>query len=103
MPDIVVLRGAGINQGEDVVDPLLTTDPAAMERGRVELDEGSGLAPVSMECWYRDGIRLGHVCQIDDPFTGGVRFGKVTTISHVLSGVSLYTTLGVRVLSKDVL
>jgi hypothetical protein len=103
MPDLVVLRGAGINQGDDIVEPLLTTDHAAMARGTVALDEGSGLAPVSLECWYRDGLRLGQVIQVDDPFSGGSRYGKLVSIVHRREGVTLYSSLGVVVLSKDVL
>lgn len=101
MTDIVVLRGSGANQGQDIIDPLLTSDHAAMARGRVALDEGSGLAPVSFECWYRDGLRLGQVIQVEDPFVGGLRFGKLVGISHNREGPSLYSTLRVMVPSRD--
>lgn len=100
MTDIVVQRGNCDSQGEDVVDSLLSTDHAAMARGRVELDSGESTHPVSLECMYRSGLMVGQVAELYDPFFGGVRYGKITMIQHRVEGVSVYTTLRVQVPSE---
>lgn len=99
MPDIVVLRGGGSRQGEDVIDPLLTTDAACLERGRIELDKGSGLQPLELECVYRDGLLLGDVVEIHDPLHSTTYYGILSHITHSVSPVALHTSLVVTILS----
>ena len=51
---ITVARAPADRQGPDISDPLLTTDLAARERGRVEIDRAStNRAVVSMSGPYR--------------------------------------------------
>lgn len=82
MPDIIVIRGDGASQGEDIVDALLTTEQACIARGRTELDDASGLLKVVNECVYRDGTMLGEMVEVFDPLTGNLRRGKITSIEH---------------------
>jgi len=95
--DIFVQRGSGNKQGEDIVDPLITSIPVALQRGRNELDEQSS-APqdISVEVVYRDGVRLGQVAKFYDAQTGLEWLGKITGITHRSSGVELLTTLQVK-------
>lgn len=97
MPDIIVQRGAGTRQGEDVIDPLLTTVSACLARGQMELDEHTeGLQPVTVSCLYRDGLLLGDVVQIYDEYYGTIWYGKITSIRHKISSAELLTDLQVK-------
>lgn len=93
MYDIIVIRGSGVSQGDDIVDPLLTSTIACMERGRVELDDGSGLHSVEAECVYRDGLMLAEIAEMYYPLRGSVGYGKITSITHNIKGAKVETTL----------
>ena len=96
MIDLFVQRGIGDKRGEDVVDPLITSIPVAIQRGRNELDaQSSGLQDVTVDTVYRDGVRLGQVAKFYDSQTGLEWVGKITGITHRKSGVELVTTLQV--------
>lgn len=99
MPDIVVIRGGGTRQGEDVIDPLLTTVSACLARGRIELDAASGLQPIEMECLYRDGLLLGDMVEINDPLHIAPYYGILSRITHVATPTTLTTQLVVTILS----
>lgn len=99
MPDILVQRGGGVSQGDDVVNPLLTSTVACMVRGRIELDEASGLHPVTLECLFRAGLLLGELVEIADPFAATVRYGRITAITHRINGAATVTQLKVSALS----
>lgn len=103
MTDIVVVRGGGTSQGDDIVDSLLTSDASAMARGRIALDEGSGLHPMSVECVYREGLVLGSLVSMYDPLTMQLHYGKITSISHEVQGTEITTTLRLQVPSEFVL
>lgn len=100
MTDLVVVRGSGSSQGEDILDALLSTDAAAMARGRAALDDGSGLHPVPLECVYRDGLVLGQLVELYNPLTLEVHFGKITSITHQYSVTGVTTSLIVQVPSE---
>lgn len=96
MPDIIVQRNAGNMQGEDIIDPLLTTLDVCLVRGRMELDEAcEALQPIALDVLYRDGVRCGQVVEVFDEFFGEVWYGKIIGISHQFSGVELTTSLKV--------
>lgn len=103
MPDIVVLRGAGLVQGEDIIDPLLSTIHACQSRGVVALDSGSGLAPVKIDCVFREGLLLGQLVEVFNPFSGGLRYGKITSIDLTATAMGIDTSLSVSVVSEDLL
>lgn len=96
MPDILVQRGAGIRQGKDVIDPLLTTVGACLARGRMELDEHTeGLQPVTILVVYRTGLLLGQTVEVFDAYAGIVWYGKLTGIEHTCEGPEITTILRV--------
>ena len=80
---IVVKRGAGTHPGEEIVDPLLSTVPAALSRGRAELDrQGSGAQDVTLRVPFVAGRRLGQVEAVHDIQSGKVYRGKIVGLRH---------------------
>ena len=102
MTDIFTQRGAGDKRGDDVVDPLITSTPVAIQRGRNELDkQAHSPRDVEVETVYRTGVRLGQVAKFYDSQTGLEWLGKIVGISHHFSvgddgEVSRYTRLQVE-------
>ena len=43
---IIVTRGAGDRPGPNIVDPLLTSEPAAIARGRREIDHSTAMRSI---------------------------------------------------------
>lgn len=83
MTHIVVKRGAGDSPGEEIVDPLLATVPAALSRGRAELDkQGSGAQEVTLTVPFTTGRRLGQLEAVHDIEAGKVYKGKITGLRH---------------------
>lgn len=86
MVDIVVVRGSGARQGEDVVDPLIATNEVAVIRGRAELDTyASGQQPVTLTVVYRPNIRVGQLVEVHDSLQGRSYRGKVVGVSYRLN------------------
>lgn len=97
MTDIFVQRGAGDLQGEDIVDPLITTIGVAIQRGRNELDErASAMQEVEVETVFRAGVRAGQLARFFDIQRGETWFGKITGVTHRVGGGEVTTTLQVR-------
>lgn len=83
MVHIVVKRGAGQHPGEEIVDPLLSTVPAALSRGRAELDrQGSGAQEVTLTVPFIAGRRHGQTEAVHDIQSGRVYTGKITGLRH---------------------
>lgn len=97
MPDILVVRGSGLSQGEDIIAPLLSTDTSCLARGRVALDDSSGIHPVTIECIYRSGLLLGDLVELVDPVDDAQVYGKITSIEHSVSQTEVVTTIVVSV------
>lgn len=99
--DIFVVRGAGDRRGEDVVDPLVSALPVAIQRGRNELD-GLSSAPqtVSAETVYRPGVRTGQLARFCDSQSGSRTMAKIMGVTHevrkVGDSVQISTTLRLR-------
>lgn len=94
--DIIVLRGAGDKRGPDIVDPLVSEPVVAVERGRNELDTHSVLQqPIQMTTVFRLGVELGQIAEVVDALQGAVWRGKITGISHRISGSEVQTTLDI--------
>ena len=97
MIDIFVQRSSGDKRGEDVVDPLISSVPVAIQRGRNELDKRAHASrDVQVETVYRTGVRLGQVAKFYDSQTGLSWIGKIVGIQHKFSGVEITTTLQVK-------
>lgn len=98
--DLFVQRGDGARPGDDIVDPLISAIPVAIQRGRNELDERA-TAPqqVTAETVYRAGVRRGHLARFYDMQNGITFASKVTGITHQIgkvgNSVQLTTTLRV--------
>jgi hypothetical protein len=100
MTDIVVQRCAGDRPGDDIVEPLLSSVPAALSRGRAELDEGTPARQERIGYAWQD-FRLGKSIELDDPIAGHW-WGKATGIQHSIQiddqgNVSGETSIDVRV------
>ena len=79
--DITVLRGVGLVQGDDIVDPLLSTLAAALARGRHELNETStGLVDRDLEVPFTAGIEVGEIAHIVDDFLVEEYVGRIENI-----------------------
>jgi hypothetical protein len=86
MFSVTVRRGDGLHPGEDIVEPLITTLPVALERGRNELDDRAhALQEVDLVVHFRPGLRLGQVIEVQESLFGVSWFGKIVGLSHAFS------------------
>ena len=95
MIDIIVIRCAGDQPGEDVVDPLITSVAVALDRGRYEINEHSGMRPTTLRTKYRNDVHLGEIAEVHDALQGKSWRGKISGIAHKAIGSSLYTDLNI--------
>lgn len=96
MPDLLIVRGNGDKRGEDIIDPLLTTEAVCLVRARNAIDEAaSGLQPITVECVYQRNAMPGKVALFYDQGTGNPWYGKITSVTHT-SGREVTTTLVVE-------
>lgn len=93
MIDLVVIRGAGSKQGDPIVDSLITSTGAALERGRVEIDLASINRENTVTIPFRAGLRPGLVIRVVDALLGAAWNGIVTDCDLVVEGPVLYATL----------
>ena len=91
--EIFCQRGDGAFRGEDISDPLLTTDDAKRSRGRAEIDAGESLQEVSLVCLHRVGLMPGQLVEVHDALMGQSWRGKITSVSHAAKGNKLTTSL----------
>jgi|GEM_PF-1323236 len=101
MIDIIVQRGAGDRPGADIVDPLISAIPVAIQRGRNELDErSSAMTEMEEETIYRLGVRVGDLADFHDLKTGEIWKGKIAGVTHnvrkVNNALEITTTLHVK-------
>ena len=98
--EIIVVRGTGQFQGEDIVDPLLATELAAISRGRAELDKQSTInEAVTLEVLFRPGLETGQLVEVVDALQGTVWRGKITGIAHRINNAEqtqVTTTLNIE-------
>ncbi len=82
MSSIVVFRGTGDKKGQDIVEALLSSTSAKLERGRVELDEHAmPIQTVTMDIIYRPLVRLGQLVEVHDSTQGKSWLGKISGIT----------------------
>lgn len=102
MSSIVVFRGAGDRKGQDIVEPLLSSITAKLERGRVEMDEHAKPAQsVTMDIVYRPGVRLGQLVEVHDAAQGKSWRGRITGITHKIKQTSHVTELTISRPTED--
>lgn len=97
MIDLFVQRGSGDKPGEDVVDPLVSSIPVAIVRGRNELDDKAHRKDdETLGTVYRDGVRLGHLARTYE--VGEIWTGKIDGIEHTIRkvGDSVQTTTSLQ-------
>ncbi len=99
MIDIIAQRGDGDRPIPDIVEPLLATLPAALARGKQELDDGALAEQVNLTVALAD-VRPGQLVEIADAELGVWR-GKITAVRHEFSiddagDVTLETRLTLR-------
>ncbi len=100
MIDLIVQRSPADLQGNDIVDPLLATQAAALRRGRNELDaKATGKQENRYQIVYRSGIRGGQLVQVIDDFRGTSFKAKVTGIHHNVSGGQALTDITIEKVS----
>ena len=94
--DIIVIRDPGDRCGEDIIEPLLGSQAAAINRGRNELDDKAHpKTPVRVQSLFRTGVRSGQLAEVHNELEGTVARGKITSIQHTVSGGSAVTEVTV--------
>jgi len=82
---VVVQRSPGDKQGPDINDPLITSEPVAVERGRNEIDANcSSRQLVTMEIVPRSGLRINRIIEVQ-ALTGAPWRGLLTDISITMA------------------
>ncbi len=100
MIDLIVQRSPADSQGNDIVDSLLTTQAAALRRGRNELDaKATAKTENRYQIIYRSGIRGGQLVQVIDDFRGTSFKAKVIGIHHSVSGGQALTDITIEKVS----
>lgn len=92
MIDILVVRGDGLRQGEDIEDPLLSSIEVALARGRNEIDANSGLQEVVVEATIKPSSLPGELAEVHDALMGRSWRGKVSGVHHRYARNSATTT-----------
>lgn len=90
-------------RGPDVVDPLLSTEIVARERGRNELDANSGIQEILLETIFRKedptsmlGVRTGQTILVNDELQGREYRAKIAGISHSSRSGTVITNLVIQ-------
>ncbi|MBF0182527.1 MAG: hypothetical protein HQM03_21125 [Magnetococcales bacterium] len=91
--EIFCQRDDGAFRGEDISEPLLSSDEAKRSRGRAEIDDGEPLQEVLLSCLHRPGFMPGQLVEVHDALMGRSWRGKITSVSHSAQGNKLITSL----------
>jgi hypothetical protein len=94
--DIIVVRGAGDRQGDDIISGLLSDINVALLRGAAAINDATPIYDVSLRTHFRPGVRNGDNVMVIDQFQGETWYGRVVGINHVLERPTLYTDLEVE-------
>lgn len=73
MISVIVQRGAGDNQGQDISDALISTEEVAIQRGRVEIDRQ-----------YTDRVRMSGTT----PLISSIKPTAIVGLSDIENGVT---------------
>ena len=86
--EIIVERPPPDKQGDDIVDPLLSTEEVGLSRGRAELDENSSAHQLNtLVINYRAGLQLGQLVEVVDLMLARVWKGKIIGITQQIGSV----------------
>lgn len=97
MTAVVVQRGIVTRIGNDIVDPLMSDNTLALERGRKELDDnGQEVRSESLQIVYRSGLVPGLLVEVQDQYRGVNWKGKIDRVSISKSGPRLNCVISVR-------
>jgi len=97
MVDIVVRRLPGDICGDDIIDPLVSTELVALARGRNELDSLATIkVPVQLRTIYRSGVALGQLVEVQDSMQGLTYRAKIINIQHQIEQTRAITILTVE-------
>ncbi|MBF0130997.1 MAG: hypothetical protein HQL75_00210 [Magnetococcales bacterium] len=91
--ELICQRGDGEFSGEDITDPLLTTELAKRSRGQAEIDSGESLQEVSLTCIHRPGFMPGQLVEVHDALFGKSWRGKITGVTHDANQTHIVTSL----------
>lgn len=91
MTDIIVYRGAGDKEGEEIFDVLLSEVAPALRRGSYEIDKVSPREIVDSEVVYLPQIRRGMLLEIVNTDTGASDRGVVSSFMHAVVGPTVFT------------
>lgn len=97
MLDITVQREAGDVPGTDLVEPLLGSVPAALSRGRAEIDTAHSVYKLKLTTTFQGVVRLGQLVDVEDSLRGQISRGKVVGIEHVAAEGALLSHLDLEV------
>ena len=97
MIDLIVYRGQGDNQGDDVQDILLSTTSAAIERGRHEINQSAKIIPISIRIPYKPDIQVGQIVEIIDSSQQLQLKGKIFSVNIDITPETSNLTLGIEV------
>lgn len=95
--DVTVVRYGGDYPGEDIIDPYIGSEQAAIQRGRNELDENSsGLQPVDLTIPYTSGIVPGKYIKVHDYELSEVWVGKCVSVRIQKDGPAILMQIRVK-------
>lgn len=94
--DIIVVRGLGDKRGPDIVDPLLTSVPLAINRGTTEIQDKEPGTTVQLTTKYRTGVLKGSIVEVLDSLHNKVWRGKIVAIAHNSVLADLRTDLDIE-------
>lgn len=98
--EILVIRPPGDLPGDDIIDPLLSTEAVGVSRGRAELDSrATAKEIVGLQVMYRSNLKTGQLVEIHDALQGISWKGKITAITHRITSAaspSIFTELTIE-------
>ena len=93
---VKVARNSDINPADIIIEKLLTTEQAMVERGRNELDQNQfSRMPRTMSAPLDKDILPGQMIQVVEADTGVVWRGKVLSVNINISNPKITQTLKV--------
>lgn len=94
--DVTVIRGAGDVFGEEIIDPMLTSEGVAVQRGRNLIDSNADARIVRLSALYRPGIEIGQTVEVLDASMGSVWRGKITNVGLSVEGIEVLADMTIE-------